>query len=218
MVSGSAPGVTIPAAGAVWLGADGAGTAPVGPAKDGTHLWWKVLGRNKRSVTLDMRGEDGRATAQRLVAWADVVVVTFRADTVVKYGLDWDSVQAANPSAVLLQISGYGARSSKRNAPGFGKMGEARSGVVHLTGFPDGPPVHTGFSHGGGTHGMIEGQPQEIPLGRHMAVDRGLADAEFLREHWLQHSGKHIDGSARSEWYQQLYRPVGPCGGGHRHV
>lgn len=127
----------------------------MGPAKDGTHLWWKVLGRNKRSVTLDMRGEDGRATARRLVQWADVVIVTFRADTVVKYGLDWDSVQATNPHAVLLQISGYGARSSKRNSPGFGKMGEARSGVVHLTGFEDGPPVHTGFSHGDATTGLM---------------------------------------------------------------
>ena len=127
----------------------------MGPAKDGAHLWWKVLGRNKRSVTLDLRVEDGRATARRLVAWADVVVVTFRADTVEKYGLDWESVRAVNPSAVLLQISGYGARTSKRNFPGFGKMGEARSGVVHLTGFPDGPPVHTGFSHGDATTGLM---------------------------------------------------------------
>lgn len=127
----------------------------MGPAKDGAHLWWKVLGRNKRSVTLDMRIHEGQALAQRLVAWADVVVVTFRADTVEKYGLDWPSVQAVNPSAVLLQISGYGARTSKRNLPGFGKMGEARSGLVHLTGFPDGPPVHTGFSHGDATTGLM---------------------------------------------------------------
>ncbi len=127
----------------------------MGPEKDGAHLWWKVLGRNKRSVTLDMRVEAGRALAQRLVAWADVVIVTFRADTVEKYGLDWKSVQAVNPSAVLLQISGYGARTSKRNMPGFGKMGEARSGVVHLTGFEDGPPVHTGFSHGDATTGLM---------------------------------------------------------------
>lgn len=127
----------------------------MGPAKDGTHLWWKVLGRNKRSATLDMRSDAGRAVARRLVQWADVVIVTFRADTVEKYGLDWASVQQANPSAILLQISGYGARTSKRNAPGFGKMGEARSGVVHLTGFEDGPPVHTGFSHGDATTGLM---------------------------------------------------------------
>lgn len=127
----------------------------MGPARDGTHLWWKVLGRNKRSVTLDLRGQDGRDTARRLVEWADVVIVTFRADTVVKYGLDWESVRVANPSAILLQISGYGARSSKRNSPGFGKMGEARSGLVYLTGFEDGPPVHTGFSHGDATTGLM---------------------------------------------------------------
>lgn len=127
----------------------------MGPAKDGTHLWWKVLGRNKRSVTLDLRGDLGKATAQKLLAWADVVVVTFRADTVEAYGLDWASLQAVNPHAVLLQISGYGARTSRRNSPGFGKMGEARSGVVHLTGFEDGPPVHTGFSHGDATTGLM---------------------------------------------------------------
>lgn len=127
----------------------------MGPAKDGVHLWWKVLGRNKRSVTLNLRTEPGQAMARRLVQWADVVIVTFRADTVTKYGLDWPSVHAANPSAVLLQISGYGARTSKRNAPGFGKMGEARSGVVYLTGFEDGPPVHTGFSHGDATTGLM---------------------------------------------------------------
>ena len=60
-----------------------------------------------------------------------------------------------NPRAVLLQISGFGATSSQADAPGFGKMGEARSGVVHLTGFPDGPPVHTGFSHGDAVTGLM---------------------------------------------------------------
>lgn len=127
----------------------------MGPERNGAHLWWKVLGRNKRSTTLDLRTTEGQEIAHRLVAWADVVIVTFRADTVERYGLDWESVQRINPSAVLLQISGYGARSSKRNAPGFGKMGEARSGVVHLTGFPDGPPIHTGFSHGDAVSGLM---------------------------------------------------------------
>jgi formyl-CoA transferase len=127
----------------------------MGPAKDGHRLWWKVLGRNKRSVTLDMRSGSARDVVRRLVRWADVVVVTFRASTVEKFHLDWDSVRAVNPTAVLLQISGYGATSSLRDAPGLGKMGEARSGVVHLTGFPDGPPVHTGFSHGDASTGLM---------------------------------------------------------------
>jgi len=118
-----------------------------GPAKDGVHLWWKVSGRNKRSVTLDLRGEDGQALAQELVRWADVVITNFRVDTLRKWGLDWAAVHELNPRAVMLQITGNGVTASNYNDPGFGKVGEARSGVVHVTGFPDGPPVHTGFSH-----------------------------------------------------------------------
>lgn len=164
----------------------------MGPAKDDAHLWWKVLGRNKRSVTLDMRVDEGKALAHRLVAWADVVVVTFRADTVEKYGLDWETVQRVNPSAVLLQISGFGARTSKRNLPGFGKMGEARSGLVHLTGFPDGPPVHTGFSHGDATTGLMGAyavtaallRRERDPQRRGEWVDLALPDTLFRLVEW----------------------------------
>jgi crotonobetainyl-CoA:carnitine CoA-transferase CaiB-like acyl-CoA transferase len=118
-----------------------------GPAKDGVHLWWKVSGRNKRSVTLDLRQEQGQEVARELVRWADVVITNFRVDTLKKWGLDWASVHHVNPRVVMLQITGNGTTSSAYNEPGFGKVGEARSGVVHVTGFPDGPPVHTGFSH-----------------------------------------------------------------------
>ncbi|CAB5035943.1 MAG: CoA transferase [Actinobacteria bacterium] len=127
----------------------------MGPTKDGHYLWWKVIGRNKRSVTLDLRQQAGLDLAHQLVAWADVVIVTFRAETVEAFGLDWPTVSRINPSAILLQISGYGSNTSLRNEPGLGKMGEARSGVVQLTGFADGPPVHTGFSHGDATTGLM---------------------------------------------------------------
>lgn len=164
----------------------------MGPAKNGAHLWWKVLGRNKRSVTLDMRVAQGRETAQRLVAWADVVIVTFRADTVEKYGLDWSTVQRVNPSAILLQVSGFGARTSKRNLPGFGKMGEARSGLVHLTGFPDGPPVHTGFSHGDATTGLMGAfavtsalhRRERDPERKGEWIDLALSDTLFRLVEW----------------------------------
>ncbi len=127
----------------------------MGPTKNGHALWWKVLGRNKRSVTLDLRKPAAGSIVDRLVRWADVVIVTFRAETAERFGVDWDSVHSINPHAVMLQITGYGATTSRRNDPGFGKMGEARSGVVHLTGFTDGPPVHTGFSHGDATTGLM---------------------------------------------------------------
>ncbi|MFF0160966.1 CaiB/BaiF CoA transferase family protein [Streptomyces sp. NPDC005263] len=127
----------------------------MGPRKDGHPLWFKVAGRNKRSVTLDLHHQAGRDLAHRLVAWADVVIVTLRSGRLRTWGLDWESVHRINPKAVLLQISGFGATSSQADAPGFGKVGEARSGVVHLTGFPGGPPVHTGFSHGDSVTGLM---------------------------------------------------------------
>lgn len=126
-----------------------------GPAKDGIHLWWKVSARNKRSVTLDLRTEAGQQLAHELVLWADVVITNMRVDTLRKWGLDWLSVHDLNPRAVMLQITGNGATSSAYNEPGFGKVGEARSGVVHVTGFPDGPPVHTGFSHADTTTALM---------------------------------------------------------------
>ncbi|MEE2040687.1 CoA transferase [Nocardiopsis sp. CT-R113] len=127
----------------------------MGPERDGVRLWFKVSGRNKRSVTLDLRTAAGREVAASLVEWADVVIVTFRASRLEEWGLDREAIRARNPRAVVLQISGFGANTSKADAPGFGKMGEARSGVVHLTGAADGPPVHTGFSHGDAVTGLM---------------------------------------------------------------
>lgn len=119
----------------------------MGPAKDGVYLWWKVSARNKRSVRLDLHQPAGRQLGRRLASWADVVITNLRVDTLRRWGLDWPSLHTINDRLVYLQVTGFGATSSLANASGFGKVGEARSGVVHLTGFADGPPVHTGFSH-----------------------------------------------------------------------
>lgn len=126
-----------------------------GVTKDGVYLWWKVAGRNKRCVTIDLRTAEGQEVARRLVGWADVVITNFRLETLERWGLDWESLHAVNPTLIMLQISGFGGNTSKRNDPGFGKVGEAMSGVVHLTGFPDGPPVHTGFSHADSVTGLF---------------------------------------------------------------
>lgn len=126
-----------------------------GIAKDGVHLWWKVSGRNKRSVTLDLRTAEGQQVARRLCGWADVVITNFRLGTLEGWGLDWESLHAVNPKLIMLQVSGFGGNTTYRDRPGFGKVGEAMSGVVHITGFPDGPPVHTGFSHADSITGLF---------------------------------------------------------------
>jgi crotonobetainyl-CoA:carnitine CoA-transferase CaiB-like acyl-CoA transferase len=126
-----------------------------GPAKNGAHLWWKVSARNKKSVTLNLRTAEGRAVARELARWADVIICNFRVSTLEKWELDFPSLNKINPKLVMLQVTGYGHSSTKRNSPGFGKVGEAMSGVVNITGFPDGPPVHTGFSHGDSVTGLM---------------------------------------------------------------
>jgi formyl-CoA transferase len=151
MVAGPLAGTLLADLGADVVHVENPGTGDIarhlGVAKDGVNLLWPVGSRNKRSVTLDLRGLDGQDLARELVAWADVVITNFRVETLEKWGMDWPAFHAVNPKLVMLQITGYGADTSMRNAPGFGHMGEAMSGVVHLTGFPDGPPVHTGFAH-----------------------------------------------------------------------
>jgi crotonobetainyl-CoA:carnitine CoA-transferase CaiB-like acyl-CoA transferase len=122
---------------------------------DGVFLWWKVSGRNKRSVTIDLRSEEGQDLARKLIGWADVLITNFRAGTLDTWGLNWESAHAANPKLVMLQITGFGANTTLRDSPGFGKVGEAMSGVVGITGFPDGPPVHTGFSHADSVTGLM---------------------------------------------------------------
>src|SRR5699024_9640270 len=114
----------------------------MGPAKDGVHLWWKVAARNKRSVSLELRLSEGQDLAHQLVAWADVAIVGLRPSTLATWHLDFESLRGIKPSIIVLQLSGYGENSSWNDRPGLGKMGEARSGVVHLTGDPDGRPIH----------------------------------------------------------------------------
>jgi crotonobetainyl-CoA:carnitine CoA-transferase CaiB-like acyl-CoA transferase len=161
-----------------------------GWTKDGTHLWWKVAGRNKRSVTLDLRLPEGQEVARRLCNWADVVITNFRIGTLEAWGLDWETLQSQNPQLIMLQVTGYGATSSKRNHPGFGKIGEAMSGVVHVTGFPDGPPVHTGFSHADATTALFGAFAIQT------ALYRKLSDENF--------AGEYIDLAL----FEALYRLV----------
>lgn len=126
-----------------------------GVSHEGTYLWWKVSGRNKRSVTLDLRRAEGQELARELARWADVVITNFRVETLERWGLDYASLRAAAPGIIVLHINGFGTNTSLRNAPGFGKVGEAMSGVVNLTGFPDEAPVHAGFSHADSLTGLM---------------------------------------------------------------
>ncbi|MFA3874457.1 CaiB/BaiF CoA transferase family protein [Streptomyces sp. MMCC 100] len=112
-----------------------------GPSKDGVGLWWKLLGRNKHTITLDLSRPAGRATLLRLAATADVVVENFRPGTLEKWDLGWDELSAVNPRLVLTRVTGFGQFGPYARRPGFGTLAEAMSGFAAMTGEPDAPPT-----------------------------------------------------------------------------
>ncbi|MFF0227520.1 CaiB/BaiF CoA transferase family protein [Streptomyces sp. NPDC004629] len=112
-----------------------------GPAKDGVGLWWKLLGRNKRTVTLDLSKPGGRATLLRLAATADVVIENFRPGTLEKWDLGWEELSGVNPRLVLTRVTAFGQFGPYARRPGFGTLAEAMSGFAAITGEPDAPPT-----------------------------------------------------------------------------
>lgn len=112
-----------------------------GPSKDGVGLWWKLLGRNKRTVTLDLSKPGGRDTLLRLAATADVIIENFRPGTLEKWDLGWDELSAANPHLVLARVTAFGQFGPYSHRPGFGTLAEAMSGFAAITGEPDAPPT-----------------------------------------------------------------------------
>jgi crotonobetainyl-CoA:carnitine CoA-transferase CaiB-like acyl-CoA transferase len=113
----------------------------MGPKKDGTSLWWKAVGRNKRSVVLDLRSEFGRRAFEALVPTADVLIENFRPGTFEKWGFGPEWLTGLNPKLIFVRVSGFGQTGPYRDRPGFGTLVEAMSGYANLTGFADGPPV-----------------------------------------------------------------------------
>lgn len=112
-----------------------------GPAKDGVGLWWKVLGRNKRTITANLSDAEGAALLRRLVAEADVLVENFRPGTLERWGIGPDKLHEVNPRLVIARISGFGQIGPYAHRPGFGTLAEAMSGFAAATGEPDGPPT-----------------------------------------------------------------------------
>ncbi|MER5751062.1 CoA transferase [Streptomyces sp. NPDC002088] len=112
-----------------------------GPSKDGVGLWWKLLARNKRTITLDLSKRGGRATLLRLAATTDVIIENFRPGTLEKWDLGWEELSAANPRLILTRVTGFGQFGPYAHRPGFGTLAEAMSGFAAITGEPDAPPT-----------------------------------------------------------------------------
>ncbi|HPA37148.1 MAG TPA: CaiB/BaiF CoA-transferase family protein [Phenylobacterium sp.] len=114
----------------------------------GLSPWWPVIGRNKRSVGLDLRTPEGRAIAADLIAGADILIENFRPGTMEKWGMDYAALSARNPRLIMARISGFGQTGPYAQRAGYGLIGEAMGGLRHVTGEPDRPPARAGISIG----------------------------------------------------------------------
>ncbi|MCC7194120.1 MAG: CoA transferase, partial [Gemmatimonadaceae bacterium] len=111
------------------------------PEKQGRSLWWKVIARNKRTITLNLSTAQGQALLKELVADADVLVENYRPGTFERWGLGYDVLSALNPRLVFVRVSGYGQTGPYAMRGGYGTIAEAFSGIPSFTGFPDKPPT-----------------------------------------------------------------------------
>ncbi len=112
-----------------------------GHSKNGVPLWWKMLGRNKHAITLNLSLPEGQALMERLVESADVLIENFRPGTLERWNLAPDRLHEINSKLVIARVTGFGQFGPYAKRPGFGTLAESMSGFAHITGEADGPPT-----------------------------------------------------------------------------
>ncbi len=151
---------------------------------NGEHkVWWEVIGRNKRSVTANLRVPEGQDLARRLLADADIMIENFKPGTMEKWGLDPARLHAINPRLIVVRISGYGQTGPYSARAGFGGIGEAMGGWRAIVGEPDRPPSRMGVSIGDtlaatyGCMGALAALEARHHTGRGQVVDAALYES-----------------------------------------
>ena len=139
---------------------------------EGVSIHWKVYARNKKSITVNMRSERGRAILLDLVKTSQMLVENFLPGTLEQWELGPDVLHAANPKLVIVRISGWGQSGPDRSVPGFGSLVEARSGFAAMNGFADRPPVLPPLALADMVAGLYGAVAALVAL-RHCEVDQG---------------------------------------------
>lgn len=148
---------------------------------EGRTVWWPVIARNKRSVTLDLRSERGQQILRDLATDADILVENFRPGTLEKWGLGWEQLSALNPRLILVRISGFGQDGPYAKRAGFAAVCEAMAGLRHISGFPDRASVRVGVSLGDSLAGMNAMMGALLALQHRERTGRGqVVDAAIL--------------------------------------
>lgn len=185
---------------------------------DGDSLWWRVTGRNKRSVTVDLRRPEGQELVRRLAGRADVLLENFRPGTMERWGLGWEELSRVNERLVMVRVSGFGQTGPYAERAGYAAIGEAMGGLRALTGYPDRPPTRVGLSIGDSLAGTMAALGAVAALearsrtGRGQVVDASifesvLAMTESLVPEWQvaelrrERTGATLPGIAPSNIY-----------------
>lgn len=114
----------------------------------GIPLWFSVVGRNKKSITLNLREREGQDIVKRLVEKSDFLLENFRAGTLEKWGLGYDALSAINRALIMIRVSGYGQTGPYAKRAGYGGIGEAMGGMRYIMGESDRLPSRAGLSIG----------------------------------------------------------------------
>lgn len=153
-----------------------------GYQKDGVPLWWKMIARNKRAITLNFGAPEGQELARALLATSDVLIENFRPDTLERWGLGPDELWKVNPRLVIARVTGFGQIGPYRRRPGFGTLAEALSGFAAMTGEPDGPPTLPPFGLADGIAALATSSAVMIALresdrsGRGQVIDMSILE------------------------------------------
>lgn len=149
----------------------------------GLSLWWPVIARNKKSVTLNLRHPEGQSLARRLLGATDVLVENFRPGTLERWGLGYDALAERNPGLVLVRVTGFGQDGPYAPRAGYGSIGEAMGGLRYVTGDPSTPPSRSGISIGDSLAGTFAALGALLALharartGRGQVVDSAIYEA-----------------------------------------
>jgi formyl-CoA transferase len=114
----------------------------------GQSLWWPVVARNKKSVTLNLREKEGQAIARDLISKADFLLENFRPGTMERWNLSYEELAEINPGLIMIRVSGYGQTGPYSSRAGFGAVGESMGGLRYVCGDPSTPPSRMGISIG----------------------------------------------------------------------
>ncbi len=120
----------------------------------GHSPWWPVIGRGKKSLTLNLRSPEGQKIAKALIGKADILVENFRPGALEKWGLGYDTLSKDNPGLVMARVSGFGQTGPMASRAGYALIGEAMGGLRHITGEPDRAPARAGISIGDSLSGI----------------------------------------------------------------